>query len=189
MARLSDQVRAIVMRERRDSNPGFRLERLARAAFTADSGFAEVLVGGWLMVLRGIMLITSGFSYGRIASLLGHFGITGERMGFLLLAIGVAQILATGTTYLRARAGIAFAGALACLVVWLAYMGQDLEHTTLAWTWAALVASEAVLSSRILLNRQAAGIALFGDENGSAQRREGSGAGSPPAGSPPAGRA
>jgi DMSO/TMAO reductase YedYZ heme-binding membrane subunit len=143
----------------RTSLPGFSLERLERAAFASDSAPVEVWFGGWIIILRGVMLAIVGFTYGAIADLLGSFGMTNGRLGFLLVACGVAQILAAGTQHLLLRAAVAFAGSVLCLAVFLAYIGQDLEHTSMAWSWGALMIAETALCWRILLWRRALEVA------------------------------
>ena len=140
----------------RGAHPEFSTERLKRALLVTDSSSAEIFVGGWLVILRGIMLVSLGYAYGEVARLLMAWSFTPDRVGFLLVAVGLAQILGTGTEHYRVRAAIAFLGSLVCLVVWIAYVGVDLEHSALGWTWGALMVSEAVLSWRILLARLAA---------------------------------
>lgn len=140
----------------RVSHPHFQSRRLMRAAFTDESAPAEVFVGGWLLLLRGVTVVIFGYVYPAVGVLLSTLGMTSDRMGFLLMATGLAQVLATGTHYFRIRAGLAFAGALLCLSMWLSYVSVDLEGTVIGWGWFALMVAETALAWRILLTRIAA---------------------------------
>ncbi len=151
--RASGEVRRIVTEQRRRVSPGFSLTRWQMVLLTGDPGFAEILVGLWLIGLRGLMLMEIGFSYSAVNTMLAEAYLTSNHIGLLLVACGVAQAIAAGTGYYRLRSALAFFGAVVCLAVWLAYLGSGLEQTAIAWTWAGLTSCEASLSLRILLSR------------------------------------
>ncbi len=151
--RVSGEVRRIVRERRQRMSPKFSFARWSAVLLSSDSGFAEILVGVWLVGLRGLLLIDVGFTYGAVGQLMGSLGVTAGHIGVLLIVFGLGQTVAAGTGYFRLRAALAFNAALVCLSVWLAYVGSDLGHTALAWTWAGLAICESCLSWRILLSR------------------------------------
>ena len=128
-----------------------------RGLLTSDPGFAEALVGAWLVSMRGVMLFSIGFTFSSIGDLLAHWSFTFDRLGFLLFAIGVAQLVGVGTEYHRARGMIAFAGCATAAIIGLAYaVEHDVTATrfgfTLAYTWWSLATSELLIGLRIFFN-------------------------------------
>jgi hypothetical protein len=112
-------------------------------------------------------LLDLGFVYGPVARTMALAGMTAEHIGLSMIVLGGGQaLLAAFTCYYRTRAITAFLAALPCLAVWLAYLGSDLAHTAMAWTWAAIMTCEVVLSWRVLLSRLAVTDALNGRERG-----------------------
>ncbi len=149
----SGEVRQIVTERRQRGSPGFSLARWQIVLLTSDPGFAEILVGLWLLGLRGLLLVEVGFVYSAVNTMMAEAHLTSTHVGFLLVACGVAQAVAPATGYYRLRSALAFVAAVICLAVWLAYLGSGLGQTTVAWTWAGLASCEASLSLRILLSR------------------------------------
>ncbi len=140
---------------------GFSWRRWKVVLLTSDSGFTEILVGLFLLGLRGLILLDTGFAYTSVALLMKGVGITADHMGLVFITCGLSQVIAAGTGYFRLRALIAFLAAGACMMVWLAYFWSDLNDTSNAWTWAGIMLSEAVLCWRVLLRRAV----LLGDDN------------------------
>ncbi len=143
----------IVTERRKRVTPGFSMSRWKTVMLSGDPGFAEFLVGLWLIGLRGLILIEIGFTYKAVTEMMAEVHITSGHVGLLLVVCGIAQAVAPASGYFRLRSALAFFGAIICLAGWLAYLGNDLEQTAIAWTWAGLAICEVSLSWRILLSR------------------------------------
>lgn len=138
----------------RGMESGFKWSRLGRAILTCDPSLAEVLVGGFLMSMRGLTLMVDGFAYPVVTDLLAQIGATPDRLGALLLMVGLGQVLGTATTRYRGRAAIAAFGSFCCAVGFLGYWGADLLHTGIGRMWGALMLAEFGLAWRIWLTHQ-----------------------------------
>lgn len=134
---------------------GFSLARWERAAFTSDSGVAEIFAGGWIIALRGVVLVFIGFASGSVERVLNSVHLTADIIGWTLVGVGMLQILGPATVHYYFRTALAWASATLCGVMWLAYRDQHLEHISVAWMWLILALSQVTLGIRILLNRRA----------------------------------
>jgi len=133
----------------RGHDDGFSRERLFRAIFVKDTAPAEIVVGGFLMTMRGLTLLVDGFAYGTVADVLAQITVTADRLGALLLIIGVGQVCGTATERYKSRSIIALMGFITCLIGFLGYLGADLEHTGIARMWAVLAFTELALAWRV----------------------------------------
>ncbi len=130
---------------------GFSFTRWRSVVLSGESAFAEILVGLWLIFTRGLMLLDSGFAFPRVTALVYGLGLTADLVGTTLVLCGLAQVVGAGTYYYIGRAALAFVAAVVCMFMWVACLGSDLGHTTIAWTWAGLALCEVSLAWRVLL--------------------------------------
>lgn len=134
---------------------GWSWERTVHILLVMDPAVAEIVVGIFVVGMRGLMLMSMGYVYRAVADLLESAYLSAPVMGLAIVLVGSAQVALAVTCHYRTRAFTSFVSAVCCFVIWVGYLGADKEQTAMAWMWFGLMLSEMVLAWRVLLTRLA----------------------------------